>query len=316
MSPASLRWDTAQLEAAIGFARKNGTSALLITHAGSIVVEKYWKVAPRKLLSPYRVMQYDSLADGQAVEDVASMQKSIVALLAEVAVEKDLLDYDRSVTSYLGSGWSDAPVQDEARINVRHLMSMTSGLSVKGEFVAPAGTKWQYNTNMYAKMVDVLEAATGKDIGEITKAWLTGPLGMAHSEWRFRKWSILARDANSVGFVTTARDLTRVGVMMLANGKWQGASIVKDISPFTRASQSLNPNYALLWWLNTPADDQPPRAPAAPDNMYSALGALGRDLFVLPGQQITVVRLGDRPAKGFARQFWQLLSKAIPATQP
>ena len=98
---------------------------------------------------------------------------------------------------------------------------------------------------------------------------------------------------------------------MLGQGQWNGGTIVKSIAPLVTPSQSLDVRYGLLWWLNTSAPDQPALAPAAPANMFSAEGALGRELFVLPDQQVTVVRLGDRPGNAFATRLWAMLADAM-----
>jgi len=311
VSVTDLGWDADRLDQAVEFANSSRSSALLITHAGRLVVEKYWPVSPNSILSFFRTVQYDALPDGEPVEDIASMQKSVVAVLAEIAAEQGKLDLNQTVSHYLGIGWSEALAEEESKITVRHLMSMTSGLSPGGEFVAPAGTEWQYNTSMYAKMIGVLETATGEKIAALTKTWLADPIGMSNSDWRFRKWSLLARHANLIGFVTTARDLSRLGILMLAQGNWNGHVILKNTEPFTQPSQQLNVHYALLWWLNTSAANQPAMWPAAPADMYSAQGALGRMLFVLPDQQVTVVRLGDKPDESFADQLWVLLADAM-----
>ena len=88
-----------------------------------------------------------------------------------------------------------------------------------------------------------------------------------------------------------------------------------------RPSQSLNPAYGLLWWLNRRASNTGPEkagkavlAPAAPDDLYAAQGALGRKLYVVPSLELVVARLGDAPGDDFNQRFWELLMAAAPAS--
>jgi hypothetical protein len=45
--------------------------------------------------------------------------------------------------------------------------------------------------------------------------------------------------------------------------------------------------------------------------MYSAKGRLGRRLYVVPGQNLVIVRLGDQPNMEFDSEFLRLLRAAI-----
>ena len=55
-----------------------------------------------------------SAAD-HVIEDVASAQKSIAAVLIGIAQEKGLLDINDPVRKYLGTDWSDSTSQQEAK---------------------------------------------------------------------------------------------------------------------------------------------------------------------------------------------------------
>jgi CubicO group peptidase (beta-lactamase class C family) len=58
----------------------------------------------------------------------------------------------------LGAGWSRATPAQEKAITIRHLITMTSGLSDRGVFEHKPDTKWRYNTPIYARSVDVVVA--------------------------------------------------------------------------------------------------------------------------------------------------------------
>jgi CubicO group peptidase (beta-lactamase class C family) len=315
------RWDRAALEAALAYAQRQRSSAVVVVEHGIVIAERYWPV-DAAAGSAYRNMLWGTTAAGAPIEDIASMQKSVVSVLVGIAVDRGLLALDAPVSTRLHAGWTNAACDEESAITIRHLLSMTSGLSPALEFQAPAGTLWLYNTRAYSRLVDVLEAATGDGIGELTRRWLTDPLGMGDTAWRRRPWVTPGMDANTIGLYTTARDLARFGELMLAGGARQGRRVVSAgwVATSVTPSQSLNPAYGLLWWLN----GRPPRtgpeaparaalAPAAPADLYAAQGALGRKVYVVPSLGLVVVRLGDAPADDFNQRFWELLMAASPA---
>jgi CubicO group peptidase (beta-lactamase class C family) len=258
------------------------------------------------------------------IEDVASVQKSVVSVLLGIAQEKGLLRISDPVSKYLGNGWSKAPPDKESRITLRHLITMSSGLTEKLEYEAPPGTKWRYNTRAYALTREAIAAAAKMDSDRLTKQWLTERIGMADSGWRPRPRVGGREIANLLGFATTARDLARFGLLMLADGVWKGNVILRDreyLRESLSPSQQMNPSYGFLWWLNghpraTPGGGKSARwlIPDAPKDLVAAQGALGRKLYIVPGLGLVVTRLGDAPEiKGqedFNNGFWKRIMAA------
>lgn len=325
IAPADVGWSAEGLADALAYAREQRSSGVLVALGGRILAESYWEVLPAEDGSArYENTVAARTEDGRTIEDVASVQKSVVSFLAGVARGKGLLDFDASVQEYLGSGWSEAPAADEAAITVRNLLSMTSGLDIASRFEVPAGQKWMYNTNVYSRLVPVLEAATGLDIATITSRWLTERIGMRESRWGERGWLAPGQDANRIGFQTTARDLARFGLLMAAKGRWQGADVLGDPDYLPEAlspSQSFNEAYGLLWWLNggtrkmagtSPEVREGPLVASAPADLYAAQGALGRKLYVVPSLDLVVTRLGDQPEAAFNDELWRRLLSAAP----
>ena len=306
------------LQAVLTYAAEQNSTGLIIVRRGEVLAERYW---PAPDTARYRRMLAGTTSDDRTLEDVASVQKSVVSFLVGMAVQRGLLNIDAPVSSYVEPGWSRAGRDDEATILIRHLLTMTSGLTPRLTTEARAGTRWRYNTKAYSMLVAVLEAVSGKDINSLTRSWLTGPLGMNESDWRPRTWLSGAADANSLGFVTSARDLARFGDLMLREGRWPEQAPLADrdyLRAAIRPSQTLNPAYGYLWWLNGfplsgPRGARAPSlVPAAPSDLYAAQGALGRKLYVVPSLELVAVRLGDRHDEDFNQQFWLKLMAALP----
>jgi CubicO group peptidase (beta-lactamase class C family) len=144
---------------------------------------------------------------------------------------------------------------------------------------------------------------------------------MQDSRWAVRAWLPLRPDVNNLGFTTTARDLARFGLLMLARGNWDGKNVLADkdfLRAATSPSQKLNPSYGYLWWLNggpfllrgAGTRKTGRLLPAGPRDMFAAQGKLNRRLYVLPGQQLVITRLGDQPKPRFDSEFFKRLRLA------
>ena len=296
IKPEEVGWDEAKLKSALDWAGDVGSSGVVILLNGRILAEQHWVQEASGLgLRP----RPRSNRNGHAMEDVASVQKSITSLLVGLALQKRLLKLDDPVSMHLGVGWSKASEIQEARIKIRHLLTMTSGLSDDLEFVAKPGTKWRYNTPAYARVRDCVVAAAGQELNELTREWLTHPLGMRDSRWLPRPAGIQA--LNAFGFSSTARDLARIGLLMQADGRWEETRVFDDshyLEEATTASQQQNLSYGYLWWLN-----QTERVASAPRDMYSANGAKTRRLYVIPSQGLVITRIGVSPKMNRPRNF-------------
>jgi len=314
VAPADVGLNTDKLQSALDYAGRNQSSSVVILHRGKIVAEQHWKPGANGS-TKYGRRTIARTKTGNSIEDVASAQKSVVSILVGIAQEKGHLKISDQVDQYLGTGWSKASRQQEQAITIRHLITMTTGLTGIGEFEARAGRKWRYNTWAYAKTTEVLEKASSMNRHELTRKWLTEPIGMKDSKWAPRRSAEL-QSVNAFGFATSARDLARFGLMVLANGQWAGETILADrdyLKDSTSTSQKLNPYYGYLWWVNQDANKPRSRRNAAlPRDTFSANGALNRRCWIVPSAQLVVVRIGDTPAagKGFDSAFWKLLRAA------
>jgi CubicO group peptidase (beta-lactamase class C family) len=234
--------------------------------------------------------------------DVASVQKSPVAVLVGIAIARGHLRLDTE--------WRDG-------ITVEHLLTMTSGLGDALEYVAAPGTRWDYSLIVYPQLKRVLTAAVGRTLEDITAEWLTGPLGMTESSWQPRVWdgtlppgfkpAFVYPDGEPMeAFVSTARDLVRFGRAAMEG--FPGLGVDPDyLARMTRPSQPLNPAYGFLWWVNDCEFSFSPKAaqarpgwffPSAPADAFAALGAGDQCCVVVPSERLVVARTGEPATTG------------------
>lgn len=313
-------WNAAALAEAIAYAQSQNTTGFLIIQNGETVAEHNWPLGEGSEQFEAN-FTYGRTADGVLLEDVASQQKSFIAILAGVAVDKGLLDVERPVSSIIGDGWSKASTT-ESRITVRNLLEMNSGLTEALEADAEPGEKFFYNTPAYAFMKPVLESVSGKPLDEITAEWLTEPAGMSDTAWRQRP-AVFANVGNPTGLVTTPRDIAIMGQLVLDGGLAADGTRVISYNQLTAMFKptATNPAYGRLWWLNggdfyvLPAQSRQVDGsliPTAPADLVAAQGAMDRKLYVVPSMNLVVARTGMAAEQGFNNELWRLLMAAAP----
>ena len=317
-------WTGPALDELVRYVGAQRSTGLRIVDHGRCVVERHWPLPDDADAAAFRAhFVHGTASDGTLLEDVASLQKSVVALLAAIAIDRGTLDPERAVSAYLGPGWSKASAPDEAAVSVRHLMEMNSGLSTRLVREAAPGTRFLYNTPAYAILKPVLEAAAGRSLDAITGAWLAGPVGLTDTGWRARPVGFVD-NGNPTGLVMTARDIARLGQLVLDRGVASDGTRVVSARQLDAlfARTGTNPAYGRLWWLNGSdetidvGDDAPVRAgpyvAAAPVDLVAARGAQDRRLFVVPSRRLVVVRTGRAaPDPGFDEAIWARLDAAM-----
>jgi len=318
--PEAREWPAAPLLELETFARESGTTGLLILQGRRTILERNWPVGPEGAAFAANFVHGRS-ADGALLEDVASQQKSFTACLLYIGREKGLIDFGKSVTSYIGPGWSRAAPAEEAGIRLIHLMEMSSGLTEQLTREAPAGERFFYNTPAYAVLKRVLSTAAARSLEDLTREWLAEPAGMAETAWRPRPQAF-GDVGNPTGLVTTPRDIARFGRLILSGGKAEnGRRVLKteSVSDMLAPSRT-NPAYAKLWWRNDSSWSigaggrrlDTNLIQEAPRDLLIALGAQDRKLFLSPERDLIVVRTGRAAGPGFDGRFWTRLSAVLP----
>jgi CubicO group peptidase (beta-lactamase class C family) len=308
------------MQAVLDYVGGQKTTGFLVIQNRKTLAEKNWPL-PADAGKFKDDFTYGSSADGALLEDVASQQKSFVSMLIGVAIDKGLLDVTKPVSAYIGAGWSKATPEQEAKIRVIDVLTMSSGLTEQFTYAAAPGTVFLYNTPVYAISKKIVAAAAKQPLDTITHDWLTGPAGMKDTAWRKRP-AAFAAVGNPTGLVTNPRDSARFGQILLDGGKAaDGKRIVSEASLKAMFGRSAaNPAYGRFWWLNGSAFTIKPLAkhidgpliPAAPADLVAALGAMDRKLYVVPSKKLVVVRMGQAaPDKDFDQQLWLRLSKAV-----
>ncbi|WP_338733263.1 serine hydrolase domain-containing protein [Mangrovimonas cancribranchiae] len=308
--PTSLGYNDSQIQPLLDFLEEKNTKSFIMLHHGKIVLEAYMN--GHQAGTPWYW---------------ASAGKTLSTTVAGIAQDQGFLNIETPVSNYLGTGWTSAPLEKENLITNKHLLTMTSGLddslgddvsSENLQYLADAGNRWAYH-NVYVKIQDVVAAATNQNWDTYFENQLKNKIGMTGS------WIDL--DNLNVYFSNT-RSMARFGLMIYANGKWEDEQIVSEsyLQQATNTSQNINLAYGYLWWLNGKTSFHLPQSqiefpgeliPNAPADMYAGLGKNDQKIYVVPSEQLVIIRMGESAdgsnfaLSNFDNDLWEKINAVI-----
>jgi len=311
-SLSSLGWNENAVQPLLDFLNKTHTKSFMILVNGRIVMENYFNGHT-----------------AQTEWEWNSAGKSLVSFTVGIAQQEGLLDINDKVSKYLGNGWSSEALEKEHLITIKNLLSMTSGLDSENQlvikknmtYVADAGSKWSYN-NVFQLLMKIVANASHQDFDTYFKSKIANKIGMDG----FWNNGLIFKIYHS-----NTRSAARFGLLALNNGQWKNEQIINQtfFHDCTISSQSLNPSYGYLWWLNGKSSYMVPGSdkvfqgyliPNAPADLYAAMGARDQRIYVIPGKNMVVVRMGEpsNPAhptfalSGFDKALWEKIDAVIP----
>ena len=313
-------WESTALDALNQFHEANNTRAFLVLKNGRLVIEEYWgtKIDNSEAFNQNSFWYW------------ASAGKSLTAVLVGLAQQEGLLNINDKTSDHLGEGWTSLTSEKESLITVKDQLSMATGLDYTVDnldctdpeclvYMTDAGTQWFYHNGPYTLLEQVVSTAANTSYNNFTDTRLESQIGMSGT------W--LGSGYNNV-YWSTARDAARFGLLMLNEGNWNGNELLNDSDYFNAmitSSQSMNPAYGYLWWLNGKSSLILPSlatsfpitlAENAPSDLYAAMGKNGQFIAVVPSQDLVVVRMGEAPGDDlvpvlFHDEMWALLDDLI-----
>ncbi len=311
ISTSQLGWNQSAIEPLKEFLIEKNTKSFVILVNGRIVMEEYFNGH-----TPASEWEWNSAG------------KTLTAATIGIAQQEKIIDINYPVSDYLGTEWTNMPLEKENLIHPGHLLTMTSGIDdskqlvIKSNltYVADAGTRWAYG-NVFQKLMDIVAKASGKDFEAYFNEKLKIKIGM-DGYWNFGLIYTI--------YHSTARSMARFGLLALNKGKWKDEQIINE-SFFTESistSQNINPSYGYLWWLNGKAKfmihgEQTvypgSLIPNAPAEMYAAMGAADQRIYVIPDKKMVIIRMGNASdpmnpnfaVSGFDNALWDKINALI-----
>jgi CubicO group peptidase (beta-lactamase class C family) len=285
-SPASQGMDGDLLDEAGDVAADfHSMRSLVVVRHGFIVYERYFRgFGPN---------------DRPVVRGVVS---SISSAAYGIALEQGDLD---SLGLRLGDVFPDYVAPDDsvrARITVRHLLTMTSGLDsqqaddavedtswarawAQAPIVSPPGSTFRYDGALPHLLSAMLTARTQTSLADYMRVHVFEPLGISGVTWESAPEGFTSGFS---GLGIRPRDMAKIGQLYLAGGGWNG----QPVMPASWAEQAgmnqapggnADAGYGYLWWLSGETGH----------SAFFAAGYGGQYIYIIPELDLVVVITGD-----------------------
>jgi CubicO group peptidase (beta-lactamase class C family) len=244
---------------------------------------------------------------GDRPHDVASVTKSVTSTLVGIAVDRGLLILDQGVMTYFADLVPILPTDEKADIELRHLLTMTSGLDCgrgPGErelfemmasedyvryalelpSVVPPGAEFAYCSPGSHLLSAMISRAAGANALAFARDNLFGPLGIQSAIWPADPQGV----THGWGDLQLhPRDMARIGHLFLSRGAWNGAQIVSEdwVDEATRSlvlADADGTGYGYQWWVLA----------GAFNGLYEARGRGGQAIVVWPDRDVVAVFTG------------------------
>ena len=274
------------------------THALVVVHAGKLVLERY--------------------ADGFGPASTFpswSKAKSITQALVGVLVGDGKLDIHAPAAVPEWAGDDDP----RSQINIDQLLRMSSGLKFVEDYepghpsdvvemlfgtgkadvaqhaasqplIHPPGTHWSYasgTTNIVARCTAQAFGGSGAEFEAFMFERLFGPLGMTSPKPKFDDAGTFI---GSSYCYATAQDFARFGLLYLRDGEWEGERLLPAgwvdyaRTPTPQPADTEDLGYGAHWWLGI-----------AGEGSFSANGYEGQYTVCIPDLDLVIVRHGKTP---------------------
>ncbi len=308
--------EASAIEAAARYASDNASSALLVWHKDSLVAERYF---------------------GEATASTELNSKSLSKPLTAIAVGRAITlghidNLDQPIADFV-TEWKGTP---KAAITIRHALAMHSGLLEQGfdmsadspfprAYLDPyhgqyivdeypltdtPGTRFAYANAASDLMALLIERATGREYEEFVgneifrrinapggKVWLNREGGLAHS---------------GCCMEVPAQTWLKVGALLVNDGMVGETRLLPEgfVAQVQQPSPD-NPHYGLGVWLGSPylekrgylgAKSNPTGVyhsePYAAQDLYLFDGNGHQVVYLVPSEDLVIVRMGVTPPKG------------------
>ena len=275
---------------------KLNTVAFVVFKDGKLFYEEYWE-------------NYDETS----LSNTFSASKSIIGLLIGIAIDKGYINSVNDVISQYIPEFDDR----YDYITIDNMLTMSSGLNWNEEYstlfspttkayygknltkqileqepVKRPGKDFYYSSGTTALLGLALTNATGMTVSEFASKYLWSEIGAEYDA----QWSVDhagGLEKSYCCFYSNARDLARVGQLVLQNGRWEGKQIISKSyleKAMTPASYLKDEDgyrvdyYGYQWWL----------LKYKYYNTKYARGIYGQYIITIPEHDMVIVRLGHK----------------------
>ncbi len=280
-TPEDAGWSSERLAATRKHSEAVGTAAVTVIYNGAVVAQ--WGQVARRFMCH-------------------SVRKSLLSALYGIAVAKGEIDIDETIGA-IGIDDDTGLTAAEKSAKVSDLLKARSGIYLPAAYETPSmkqsrpargshapGTYWYYNNWDFNALATIFNKKTGGDLFEVFRDEIATPLQMQDFALRHTYYHLEPENSRhpAYPFRMSARDLARVGLLFLNEGKWRDKEIIPAdwVRESTRPhSQKSKGGYGYMWWTLS--------GPLGELGAYAAAGYGGHRVYVVPAARLVVVHRAD-----------------------
>ncbi|AZQ64704.1 class C beta-lactamase-related serine hydrolase [Flammeovirga pectinis] len=249
------------------------------------------------------VLEYGDIEENSYI---ASCRKSVLSMLFGKYVENGQINLNKTLAELKIEDHSSL-LKIEKSATIKDIISARSGVflpgSNGGDFrrLAPErgsakpGSYWLYSNWDFNLAGHIFEQETNKNIYDEIEEQLVASLQMQDwdSSLQLKNGNLEVSKFPAYHMWFSTRDMARIGLLMLRNGKWQNKQVIPEAwvkemttqrTSYKEAQKNapilkedgLDLGYGYMWWLIENTEDDRFK------NAYSAQGALGQNITIYP----------------------------------
>ena len=242
---------------------KHSTDSLLISYKGKLIFESYYRRG--RINYPHYQMSitksYTALAVGRAIQlgrlTMADLNKPVVGFLKDVDKAKLVAGAERITLDkamHMGSGIRLDKEKAKQLMKTPALLKGQGQIQAYMQFSSPIpkdGVKFKYQASDPAMAMQVVEAVVPGGAKDFIRTELLGKLGITNYG-KMRDTSGLPKSA--AGCSLRSRDMLKMGMLVLAGGKWDGGQLIPKAF-IQRATSPIvlsygTSHYGYFWWVD------------------------------------------------------------------
>jgi CubicO group peptidase (beta-lactamase class C family) len=306
----------ARLDQAIADKRIWNVHGLIVLRKDRVVLERYFEGNDRER----GVGDIGRVAfEPDTLHDLRSCSKSIIGLLYGIALEQKKVPPPEAPLFSAFPEYADlASKEGRDKLTVQHVLTMTMGTDwdesslvysdprnsetamdnapdryryiLERRVIDTPGAHWSYCGGATALLARMIAKGSGRTLHEFARENLFDPLGMGATKW--------ATASNGEPFAASgarmsARDLARIGTLMLHDGKVSDRTVVpadwirRCTAPMVSADEIRR--YGYQWFVLDIGFGKPKGwAIGRLERMWSAVGEGGQRLFIIPAVHLVI----------------------------
>jgi len=235
------------LDLAVRAGKLNNLHAVVVVRDGKLVFERYYAGSDERWTVPLGKVQFGP----DVKHDLRSTSKGLVGLLYGIALSEGKVAAPDQLLLAQFPAYQDLQSDPLRRkIKIEHVLSMTFGTQwredlpytdprnsevamygapnaaryvIEQPMAAEPGTRWQYSGGATAVLGQLIAQGTATPLEEYAQQKLFLPLGITDAQWVGGSNGVVAAAS---GARLRARDLAKIGQLVLQDGRWADRQVV------------------------------------------------------------------------------------------